>query len=154
MIAYLKNRYANNLNYYFELKKIVETESEWNDIIDNIVDIREKTEFTCQILKEEHRYAELMDLIEQKNDIFLLEHYEKVLKKEVPERVIALYKKYLIRMADIASDRKKYRHLMPYLKKIASCKNGKAIANQIAEEWHEKYKRRTAMMDELRKAGY
>ncbi len=132
----------------------METESEWNDIIDNIVDIREKTEFTCRILKEEHRYAELMDLIEQKNDIFLLEHYEKVLKKEVPERVIALYKKYLIRMADIASDRKKYRHLMPYLKKIASCKNGKAIANQIAEEWHEKYKCRTAMMDELRKAGY
>lgn len=154
LIAYLQNRYADNLNYYFELKQIVETESEWNDIIDKIVDIREKTEFTCQILKEEHRYAELMDLIEQKNDIFLLERYEKPLKKEVPERVIALYKEYLIRMADIASDRKKYRHLMPYLKKIASCKNGKVIANQIAEEWHEKYKRRTAMMDELRKAGY
>ena len=36
----------------------------------------------------------------------------------------------------------------------ASCKNGKVIANQIAEEWHTKYKRRTAMMDELRKSGY
>lgn len=47
-----------------------------------------------------------MDLIEQKNDIFLLECYEKVLKKEMPERVIALYQKYLIQMADIASDRK------------------------------------------------
>ena len=36
----------------------------------------------------------------------------------------------------------------------ASCKNGKVIANQIAEEWHIKYKRRAAMMDELRKSGY
>ena len=35
----------------------------------------------------------------------------------------------------------------------ASCKNGKVIANQIAEEWHIKYKRRTAIMDEVSTSG-
>ena len=43
---------------------------------------------------------------------------------------------------------------MPYLKNISKCDRGKAVAEDIAATWRGEYKRRTAMMDELRKAGF
>ena len=43
---------------------------------------------------------------------------------------------------------------MPYLKKITKCDGGKDVADDIAVTWRREYKRRTAMMDELRKAGF
>ena len=54
----------------------------------------------------------------------------------------------------MANERKKYKYLMPYLKKISKCDGGKVVAEDIAATWRREYKRRTAMMDELRKAGF
>ena len=54
----------------------------------------------------------------------------------------------------MANDRNKYKSLMPYLKKITKCDGGKDVADDIAATWRREYKRRTAMMDELRKAGF
>ena len=78
----------------------------------------------------------------------------KILRKAVPERVIKIYSTYLEKAAEMANERKKYKHLMPYLKKISKCESGDIVVNDIAVSWRQKYKRRTAMMDELRKAGF
>ena len=40
------------------------------------------------------------------------------------------------------------------MKKIIKYSGGRKIANQIVEEWKLIYRRRSAMMDELRKAGF
>ena len=45
-------------------------------------------------------------------------------------------------------------YLISYLKKITKYPDGKKIARDIAECWKQDYKRRPAMMDELRKAGF
>lgn len=43
---------------------------------------------------------------------------------------------------------------MPYLKKIAKCEGGELVVKYIAATWRQEYKRRTGMMDKLRKAGF
>ena len=65
-----------------------------------------------------------------------------------------IYSDYVKQAAEMANDRNKYKSLMPYLKKITKCDGGKAVADDIAATWRREYKRRTAMMDELRKAGF
>ncbi|WP_455580059.1 hypothetical protein [Faecalibacillus intestinalis] len=56
--------------------------------------------------------------------------------------------------AESVCDRKAYNGLMTYLKKITKYPDGREKANQIAKEWKEIDRRRPAMMDELRKAGF
>lgn len=69
-------------------------------------------------------------------------------------QLIKIYSAYLKQAAEMANERKKYKYLMPYLKKISKCDGRKAVAEDIAATWRREYKRRTAMMDELRKAGF
>jgi DNA anti-recombination protein RmuC len=52
------------------------------------------------------------------------------------------------------TDRKRYKELMKYLKKISKYPDGQKKAQHIAEEWKLVYKRRPAMMDELQKMGF
>ena len=65
-----------------------------------------------------------------------------------------LYISYLHREAETASDRNRYRELIEYLKKISGYPGGKEKAAEIAENWRALYYRRSAMMDELQKAGF
>jgi len=44
--------------------------------------------------------------------------------------------------------------LIKYLRKIRFYPEGKEAAQKLAEEWRACYKRRSAMMDELTKAGF
>lgn len=53
-----------------------------------------------------------------------------------------------------ASYRKMYKEIMTYLKEIGKYPNGEDIARKIADEWKQKYRRRSAMMDELGRAGF
>lgn len=165
--AEMKDEYIKELSYYFRsfwqydltyvkmLKSSIADSKQWNNIVDDIVKKNRYEDFVCKLLYEEKRYDELMSKIEQSsNKIGLLDSYEKVLRKSMPERVIKIYAVYLKNVAVMANDRKKYKYLMPYLKKISKCDGGKAVAEDIAASWKREYKRRTAMMDELRKAGF
>ena len=128
---------------------------DYSKLVDDIVKKSRYEDFVCKLLHEEKRYDELMSKIEQSsNKVGLLDSYEKVLRKSMPERVIKIYSVYLRKAAEMANERKKYKYLMPYLKKISKCDGGKIIAEDIAASWRQEYKRRTAMMDELRKAGF
>ena len=65
-----------------------------------------------------------------------------------------MYVRYVQRAAEGAGQRKAYRDLMGYLKKIRRYPDGREIAEKTATVWKATYKRRPAMMDELRKAGF
>lgn len=109
----------------------------------------------CNLLSAEERYEQLMLKIENSFDkVRLLDVHEKVLCKKYPDRVIKIYKDYLKQAAEIANQREKYRGLMVYLKKISKCIGGDEVAKEIADDWRRLYKRRTAMMDEMRKSGF
>ena len=48
----------------------------------------------------------------------------------------------------------RHRNLMPYLKRLREYPGGAESAKALAESWKTEYKRRPAMMDELKKAGF
>ena len=79
---------------------------------------------------------------------------KKVLKEKFPEQVRDIYITYPHFESERADNRSRYRELMKYLKKIRRYPGGKEKASEIAENWRAMYYRRTAMMDEMRKAGF
>lgn len=87
-------------------------------------------------------------------DYYHATDYTDALKKHFPNEVRDIYVQYVKKGAIQTADRKAYKYLMSYLKKITKYPNGKKIAQDIAESWRQDYKRRPAMMDELRKAGF
>ena len=91
---------------------------------------------------------------EQESFILNVDKYENVLKKKFPEQMRDIYISYVQKQAERTGDRKRYRELMQYLKKIRRYPGGKEKAAEIAENWRALYCRRSAMMDELQKAGF
>lgn len=100
------------------------------------------------------KYVNELKTCIRENRVRLLDAHEKVLRKQMPDRVIRIYSAYLEQAVDMANDRNKYKGLMVYLKKISSCAGGKEVAKKIADSWRQVYKRRSAMMDEMRKMGF
>ncbi len=151
---HLHNCQQRDLTYFNMLKACVNSKSEWDKITDSILDVSDNIDFTCDILAQEKRYESLIQIIDDNNSIYLLDKYENQLGKMFPKRVIHIYSNYVIYEMDHASSRGRYRELVQYLRKIAKCENGKSEAVKIAQKWRLEYKRRTALMDELRKIGY
>lgn len=155
LIEYLKNHYQSDLTYARMLKALVKESGSWNQIVCEIVNTNPDEYFVCSLLFEEKRYEELMRKIEKSSKrVDLLDIYEKSLRKRMSKQVIEIYESYIIEEAERAYDRKGYSRLMPYLKKISRCEGGDVVAKGIADSWKQNYKRRSAMMDELKKAGF
>ena len=83
-----------------------------------------------------------------------MDRYSPFLRADYPNEVKAFYVQYLTAAAKQASDRNMYHNLMPYLKRLYEYPGGDETAKTLAESWKAEYKRRPAMMDELKKAGF
>ena len=154
-VYFLETFWQYDLKYVNELKVCIREKEKWDCIVDGIAAKNRDESFVCKLLNEEKRYDQLMTKIENSSDrVRLLDAHEKVLRKQMPDRVIRIYSAYLEHAVDMANDRNKYKGLMIYLKKISGCAGGKEVAKEIAALWRQVYKRRSAMMDELRKAGF
>ena len=152
--SYLIQYRQFDLKYYKMLKAEITNEQKWSEIVDRIVEHNPCERLVCDVLQDEKRYEQLMCKIEQTSgNVELLDRYERVLRKNNPDKVMKIYVKYLSEAVECANDRNKYKHLMSYLKKIAVCSGGGSVAKDIAKAWRQEYKRRSAMMDELKKAG-
>lgn len=153
--SYLIQYRQFDLKYYKMLKAEITNEQKWSEIVDRIVEHNPCERLVCDVLQDEKRYEQLMCKIEQSSgNVELLDRYERVLRKNNPDKVMKIYVKYLSEAVECANDRNKYKHLMSYLKKIAACSGGGSVAKDIAKAWRQEYKRRSAMMDELKKAGF
>ncbi len=152
---YLVNYWQYDLTYVKMLKSSISDLQEWNQIVDDIAKKNRDEDFVCKLLHGEKRYEQLMNKIENSySKVRLLDEYERILCKQMPDRVIKIYSEYLDDAAESANERKKYKALMPYLKKISKCSGGKEVAKEIVDTWRRKYKRRSAMMEEMRNAGF
>lgn len=107
-----------------------------------------------ELMKNEKMYDRLMQELVIREDIYNVDRYESLLKNKFPEKLVGLYRNYLKREVQTTHSRETYRQMMMYLKKIASYPEGMDTAQQLALQWKKLYHRRSAMMDELRKAGF
>ncbi len=142
-----------NLEYIVKLKKLC-SETEWEAQREKFLQGKTSSWIRYEFLVEEQLFERLLREIQKNNSIYALDQYEKVLKKHLPNEVRDMYVQYVKNGAVRTADRKAYKHLMSYLKKITKYPDGKKMTQDIAESWKRDYKRRPAMMEELRKAGF
>ncbi len=142
-----------DLEYIVKLKKLY-SETEWEEQREKFLQGKTSTWIRYEFLVEEELFGRLLQEIQKNNSIYALDQYEKVLKKHLLNEVRDMYVQYVKNRAVRTADRKAYKYLMSYLKKIAKYPDGKKIARDIADCWKQEYKRRPAMMDEIRKAGF
>ncbi|MBE7726293.1 MAG: hypothetical protein E7244_18355 [Enterocloster citroniae] len=142
----------DSLAHIAKLKEVCEPK-EWEQNRERLLECPSGQSIKLPLLVSEKMFERLLDEVISSGSIYMMDQYEKVLKKAYPDRMMAAYAAYVKGQAEIVSDRRRYKELMAYLKKIASYPQGRETAGEIAREWRMLYKRRTAMMDELRKAG-
>lgn len=129
-------------------------EEEWYTYREQILTSNACLGIKFRFLEFEKLYDRLLRTIVESGSIYTLDQYEKVLRKEFPDIVRDTYVNYVRKHAESVCDRKVYKGLMDYMKKITKYPGGRKLADQIAKEWKVTYRRRPAMMDELRKAGF
>ena len=143
----------DDLEYIVKLKKLY-SEAEWEEQSERFLQNKTSSWIRYEFLVEEELFERLLREIQKNQSVHALDQYEKVLKKHLPNEVRDIYVQYVKKESTRTADRKAYKYLMSYLKKITKYPDGKKIARDIAEGWKQDYKRRPAMMDELRKAGF
>ena len=137
-----------------KLLKATCDEEEWCTYREQILNSNSCLGIKFRFLEFEELYDRLLKTIVESGSIYTLDQYEKVLKKKFPDIVRDTYVNYVRKHAESVCDRTAYKGLMTYLKKITKYPDGRGKADQIAKEWKVIYRRRPAMMDELRKAGF
>lgn len=153
LLFYVFSCGQNDLTYINKLKEIC-AEQEWNEYREQILKSSKGYQIRYLLMESEGLYERMIQSIQQEHSVHYLDQYEKLLKKKFPEQVRDIYASYVCEQAARVSDRKRYKELMQYLKKIKTYAGGKEKAREIAEDWRTFYYRRSAMMDELRKAGF
>lgn len=142
----------DNLEPIARLKEVCKP-GEWEQNRERLLKCPSCQSIKLSLLESEKMFDRLLDEVISNGSIYMMDRYEKVLKKAYPDRMRTAYAAYVKSQAENVSDRRRYKELVVYLKKIASYPRGRETACEIAREWRTLYKRRTAMMDELRKAG-
>lgn len=142
----------DNLDYVKKLKQCCP--EEWEDTLEKLLHEPTMLSLKYQLLEAEGLYKRLLDEILNGGFIYSLDQYEKSLKKSFPNEVRDAYVNFVIHRAESTADRKAYKELVKYLKKICKYPYGKETVLKIAEEWRASYRRRPAMLDELKKAGF
>ena len=136
---------------YIQLLKDVCVAGEWISYREEILKAKTATRIRRELMLREGLHQQLLEDIQQNGHLYDLDRYEKGLKKQYPIEVRDIYIDFVYKEAESVADRKHYKELMKYLKKIAAYPDGKKKAQEIAQTWRTQYKRRRAMMDELEK---
>lgn len=84
-------------------------------------------------------------------NLYMLQIYEKSLKKLYPQELLEKYEMVVRGMASHTSNRKRYREIVTILRMMEKYPEGKQKVDVIANEWRSIYRNRRAMMDELSK---
>jgi len=107
-----------------------------------------------ELLFTEGLFRRLLDTIIQSESVSAMDRYSPFLRNDYPNEVRDFYVQYLTKSAKQASNRNMYHNLMPYLKRLYEYPGGQECTEELAKSWKTEYKRRPAMMDELKKAGF
>ena len=129
-------------------------EAEWLSFRENILQSEKDTDIRLELLKQEELLDRLMEEVKNRNSIAILDKYERDLRKLYGCEIRDIYADYVRSEMVRASSRNRYNHIIQDLRKIRRYEGGRELASDIAEKWKKEYPRRSAMLDELRKAGF
>ncbi len=139
--------------YFSELKSLYSAE-EWS---------KERDELFSR-LSEYPGYAELLykeGLIDLLSDWLMgpgrslrgMQQYEDILAKTHPEFVLKKYRESLSEFNGTAATRNEYKNMVERLKHMRTIPGGEEVVRDIVEDWRFRYRRRSALMEELEQSG-
>ena len=147
-------RYNCKDRYYISQLKKAMSPDEWYSIYMQLLNSASNQSERFDLLAFEGLYD--MILMEMRGDVSLYEFikHEKDLRKRYPEQTLEVYADLLKKAMYRASDRSAYRNVIFHLKQIKKYENGDETVRGLVELWLSEHKKRTAMKEELQKAGY
>jgi len=104
----------------------------------------------AQILIEEQMSIELLQLVGDSNNIYMIMEYTHLLEPEFSIELLGCYKS-AIEIEANKTGRNEYKALVRYLEKMASVKGGLLAAKELKESLLQQYKNRPAMREEFQK---
>lgn len=122
----------HNLEHIQKLKAVC-TEQEWKQYREQILQSRNSYSILYPFMEAEGMYECMLECMQKEQFIFNVDKYEDMLKKKFPEQMRDIYISYVRKQAEKTGDRKRYRELTQYLKKIRRYSGGKEKADEIAE---------------------
>lgn len=145
--------YVSNRQYYPLLKQTIGPEK-WPEELASIIVILKKSRMNWNFLYElyaaELMLRELLQLITQNAEFRLIKTYETYLLPKFPAEIMGLYERVCENYAVRANARGDYHELASMLKHVQKLDGGKQIVTKLLTTFREIYKRRPAMMDELK----
>ena len=146
----LKDDGTATIDVYNELKSTYNNK-EWLVQREKVFELKSCSSILHKFYYIEKLYDRLMSYIEQDRvGIYTVDLYEKTLKKLYPERLLKKYANIINDEIKIVSDRKKYKQIIKVLVKMKGYVGGDEVVDKIASEWRNKYKRRKALIDEMK----
>ena len=127
--------------------------AERKNIIDRVSKEKNSYWYVNDLLKiyiEEKMYDDIYNIIKDK-DMDTIISYEQYLLPKYNKELLNIYVKYCYSFANKASDRKMYSELARKILHIKQMKNSKNEYTKLLEGLQEKYRKKTAMQDELSK---
>ncbi len=96
LVFQLLHCYQSDLSCFNRLKGCISSETEWDRLVNLIINASKNIYFTCDVLNQEKRYEQLMQIMESENNVNLLDRYEKQLRRTHSERILRIYVNYII----------------------------------------------------------
>lgn len=150
---YIFTRSHYELNQIQKLKN-ASTHDQWKADLEKILKLDLYPQVRYELMVNEEMYRELLSELETDPYLTYLPKYEMLLKPLFTEEIRDVFFAYLRFRMDLATSRSAYAEIIQRLKKMETYPNGEIMSQTLADEWRENYKRRSALLDELNKAGF
>ena len=144
-----------DLNLYNEYKSRF-SKNEWPDELEKLISEKADSDFVESIFVEEKKYDRLFTSVKKSHtrwkDFYKLEKYSEILSENYASELVQMFKESLEESVKEVNSRPQYAELAKHLENLSKIPVGKAAALTIRDEWVETYRKRPAMVDELKKA--
>lgn len=153
MILYFVQYHQESMELWRKIRSTVRLDDieKWEETRNEILKEINLPYFRYKILAEEKMYTQLIEELGQEKHLEILDQYEKFLSRKFPKEMVGLYADCLVTIVSEITGREKYRELAAHLKKMKKYPDGLEVAEQIIEDWKKRYKKRTALIEELDK---
>ena len=145
--------YRNFSPELIQMLKRNSTDEVWAAELQKILECIPASSDRYNLMIEEDMHRELLDELETDPHLIGLQQYEDALKPYFTEEIRDVFFSYLRRKMESATSREEYTRLVQRLKKMKDYPDGGVMSDELLLEWKITYKRRSALMDEIKKAG-
>lgn len=138
---------------YIDILKQLTIAEEWESVRETLLSAKTIQGQRLELMAKEKLFDRLWKHIHQKNDYLSAKRYEKDLTPYFAEELRDFFFKNVREEMWRANCREHYRTAIRHLKETEKYPDSAETIRRIADEWRTQHKRRSSMLDELKKAG-